>query len=246
MDLSFDARFVGVPDLILGGYVAGTLARRFGGAAEVSLRGPIRPGRALRLVETAGAVELFDGETLLADGRPAGLDIVAPPAPTLAAATAASRDYLGFHHHLFPGCFCCGPARVEGDGLRIFAGPLSGTTMVAAPWTPHPSVASDDRTVHPEVVWAAFDCPQLWALIANAPEGSEDKGVTGRMVSKLLHPVIAGEPHIVVGWPIGKSGRKAFAGAAIYKKNGQLCALSQQTTIVTSQGVPLSHKLWKA
>jgi hypothetical protein len=46
------------------------------------------------------------------------VDLQAPKAPTWEQAVEASRSYLGFHTHSFPGCFVCGPARP--GGLRIF------------------------------------------------------------------------------------------------------------------------------
>ena len=61
----------------------------------------------------------------------------------VAEAEEASKRYAGFEHHAYPTCFTCGPARE--DGLGIFAGPVAGRELVAAPWTPAEDVASRDR-----------------------------------------------------------------------------------------------------
>jgi hypothetical protein len=48
----------------------------------------------------------------------------------------------------------------------------------------------------------------------------------------------------VVGWPIGREGRKIFAGAGIFSESGQLLVESRQTLVLTQAGVPLSLALW--
>jgi hypothetical protein len=44
--------------------------------------------------------------------------------------------------------------------------------------------------------------------------------------------VAGGEPHVVVGWPIGEEGRKRFAGSAIFTAGGGLCAYARSTWLV--------------
>ena len=88
-----------------------------------------------------------------------------PPAE----ARAAMATYPGLRTHPFPGCFVCGPDRAEGDGLRIFPGPVTpasdGAVRVGAVWTPHPSTSEDFHTYVDDVpraslpvTWAALDC----------------------------------------------------------------------------------------
>ena len=82
-------------------------------------------------------------------------------------------SYPGCGSHPFPTCFACGTDRAEGDGLRIFPGPVAdqdGATRVAATWTPHPSVAEDfhayvddHRAPRWPLTWAALDCIGGWA-----------------------------------------------------------------------------------
>ena len=42
----------------------------------------------------------------------------------------------------------------------------------------------------------------------------------------------AGEPCIVVSWPLGEDGRKLYAGTALFAEHGELLALARQTWIV--------------
>jgi hypothetical protein len=236
-----DDRFHGLPDLAHGGYLAGTMATALDAAeAEVRLRRPVHTGRALELARTTDdAVELRDGDTLLARGTrtEVALDVPAPVTP--ADAEAAADHFLGRHRHVFPGCFVCGTGRAAGDGLRIFPGPVEGRDLVAAPWVPPGNGVVSDR-----LVWAAFDCAQLWALITHAPAETTDRVVTASLATRIDQPVVAGDPHVVVGWPIGRDDRGWLAGAALLRSNGELCAVGRQRAAVTTWGIPLSRADW--
>ena len=39
--------------------------------------------------------------------------------------------HAGLHDHRYPTCFVCGPERAQGDGLRIFTGPVEDKSLVA-------------------------------------------------------------------------------------------------------------------
>jgi hypothetical protein len=97
-----------------------------------------------------------------------------------------------------------------------------------------------------ELVWAALDCPQLWALIAHAPPRTPERAVTAALEAKLEHPVVAGEPHVVIAWPLAREGRTWLAGAALIGPGGELCAIGRQTAAITSWGVPLARARWAA
>ena len=107
----------------------------------------------------------------------------------------------------------CGPAHPR--GLHVFPGPVTGRSLVAALWVPPVALAGADGHLPPELVAAALDCPQLWALMVHAPPESTDRVVTAQLETRLEQPVAAGEPHVVMGWPIGRDGRRWLAGAAI-------------------------------
>jgi hypothetical protein len=239
-------RFCGFPRLALGGYVGGVLAKAVGRSVEVRLLKPVRIGARLDLERPdPDRAVLRDAEETVAEARVIRLDIGAPAVVGLAETRAASRSYPGFDHHLFSGCFCCGPSRAAGDGLRIFPGLVPGRNTVAAVWAPHASVADADGNVWMEAVWSALDCPGLWALVAAAPADSATQVVTGTLAAEAIEPLRLGEKYIVLGWPLGRDGRKLFAGAAVMSIGGDLHALAKQTCVNTARGVPLGLGVWR-
>ncbi len=228
--VTIDRRFRGPPDSGNGGYVCGVVAELIGSTAEVTLRRPPpldRPLQVARLDD--GGVALRDGETVIAEGAPASLEID-PPAPvSFTEAEEASRSYLGFRPHIFPTCLVCGPRRTEGDGLRIFPGSIPGRDIVAAPWTPDASLASEDSTVRPEFVWAALDCPSGWAVFGDPSQGRP--AVLGRLAANLIAPVRPSDRCVVIGWPLGEDGRKLYSGTALFSHDGELRAVARATWV---------------
>ena len=176
-----------------------------------------------------GCVAVYDGETLIAEGAPATLEMPVPAPVSFAEAAAAREGYLGFQQHQFPGCFGCGPERAEGDGLRIFAGPVRGRDLVAAPWTPDRSLASADGEVRPEFVWAALDDSGVWSL-QSGPEDYQPM-VLGRLAAALIDRVRADERCVVVAWPLGQEERKAYSGTALFGEDGSLRAYARATWV---------------
>ena len=238
--LVIGAAYAGLPDLVHGGYVAGLLTGALRAeSSRVHLRRPVPPAQPLRLERPrAGEVELYGDAGLLADGVAADvlLDLPAPVAP--AEARAAAGRFLRRARHPFPACLACGPAHPH--GLHVYPGPVAGRSLVAALWVPPPALAGPAGELPRELVAAALDCPQLWALIVHAPPETTDRVVTAVLETRLERPVVAGEPHVVMGWPIGRDGRRWLAGAAILGPDGSLCAAGRQTAaVVGGWGVPL-------
>jgi hypothetical protein len=227
--MEIPARFNGPPGSGNGGYTAGRLASFVDApAVEVTLRAPPPLDTPLVVDADGDGVAARHGDTLVATARPVVLDIAAPapPPPERAAAAMERAVFLDEEAHPFPSCFVCGPRRAPGDGLRIFAGPL-GDGRYAAAWTPDASLAGDDGALPAEVVWASLDCPTS-APIANDPGRSSFLPVVlGRLAVRIDAPVVAGEPHVVIAWPIGIDGRKRQAGAALYGPRGELCGVSR-------------------
>ena len=224
--VTIDPQFTGPPDSGNGGYVCGLLASRIEGASEVSLRQPPPIGKPLELRVTDQGIALFDADALVAEAKPTELSLEVPHPPTLDQARAAAENYPGFQTHAFPTCFVCGPEREEGDGLRVFTGPVNGANLVAGPWTPHASLAGPAGTVALEFCWAAMDCPGAWAFLE--PGIVVLLGTMAARIEKTIHP---GEKCIVIGWSIGSERRKRFAGTAIFNEAGELAACSSQTWI---------------
>ena len=229
MEIVVAPRFNGPPGSGNGGYTAGLVARRAGGPAEVTLRRPPPLGRPLAVAALDdGRIEVRDGEELVAEAAPATLERDVPAAVGFEDAERAAALYPGFEAHAFPTCFVCGPARQPGDGLRVFAGPVAGRDVVAAPWVPDAWLADDYGTVRPEFAWAALDCPGAIAV------GHDERGETvlGRMAARVDALPAPGERCVVVAWPAGRDGRKLYAGTALFRAGGELLALARQTWII--------------
>ena len=227
-------RFCGPPDSRNGGYVCGLVAGILGGPAEVTLQRPPPMGRPLRVrVGPEGGVALLDRDEVVAEGIAARPEVGVPGPVTQQEAAEAARRYPAFSLHPFPTCFVCGPQRTEGDGLRIFPGPVTGRELVAAPWTPDTILAGTDGLVGAEFVWAALDCPGAFAN--GFPEV---RMVLGRLSAEVVRPAKAGEGCVVMGWSEGSEGRKHFAGTALFGEKGEVLALARATWISLAPAAP--------
>ena len=225
--VSISPRFCGPSRSGNGGYVCGLIAGPLGGAASVRLFVPPPLDAGLVLQSSEDSARLLAGETLIGEARSTRLDIAPPAAPSYADAVAAAKHYSGFHSHPFPNCFVCGPKRDEGDGLHIFTGSVSGTSIVASPWLVHESLAVDGKVPN-EFIWAALDCPGAFALPVDMGKVAI---VLGQLTARIDAAVSAGQRCIVIGWPIGSDGRKHFAGSAVFSDKGDLIAVATATWI---------------
>jgi hypothetical protein len=234
-----ERRFRGPPDSAQGGYACGLVAGWVDGAcASVSLRLPPPLERPLELRRgDGGAASLLDAGRLVAEGAPADLRLEVPEPVPLGEAERASAECPWVERHPFPGCFGCGPERSQREAVAIVTGPLAGTDLFAAPWTPLAEFADGEGVVDPLFVWAALDCPT--SAPAFLDEGRPS--VLGRLTARLLAPVRAGRPHTVVAWLLGHEGRKHRGAAAIHSPDGELCAYAEGLWIElrdpTSMGV---------
>jgi hypothetical protein len=183
----------------------------------VTLRVPPPLETPLRVEHDGACVRVLAGEALVADAVPSAVELEPPPVSSAEAGAAAERTTV-FAEHEFPHCFVCGPLRDEGDGLRIFPGPVRDG-VVAAPWVA--------REVSPELVWASIDCIGAFAV------GYPDRGrvLLGRMAARIDRLPAAGEHCVVVGWPLGADGRKLGAGTSLLGADGNPCAVARQTWI---------------
>jgi hypothetical protein len=227
--INIASRYCGFPDVGHGGYVAGMLAHHVSQPVKTRFRAPPPANTALAVERDAeGVVSLKARGETIAQAEHAPLSLAVPPPPTYLAAIDASRRYKGFEHHPYPRCFVCGTERARGDGLRVFAGPVLGTNLVAAPWSPDESLAESDRVVRREFVFAALDCPGYYAAAADVP-----RLVTAEFHVHALGNVHAGESHIVIGWRIGGTGRRHQVGTAIFDAHGDLKAKAYALWIAT-------------
>ncbi len=227
-------RFRGPPDSANGGYAAGLLANALTGAIEVTLRRPVPLEQSLSLCVEHGRAELRHEEQLVAEARTVPLDLSVPPAPSFARASEQSRHYVGHRKHHFPGCFVCGPARAAGDGLRIFPGAERDDELVAAPFVPDASLGTQGGVVAAEFVWAALDCVGYFA----SARPNYLVALLGRITAEIVCPVRVDEACVVIGWSLGREGRKLQAGTAVFGADGRLCGRARQTWIALTVEPP--------
>jgi hypothetical protein len=213
-------RFRGPLTSANGGYAAGLLAERVDApAVEVTLRLPPPLERPLHVRQFGHGVVLLDGDAVVAEAKPAHLELD-PPRVGPADAEAGRQRHVRLANEAFFECFSCG-IRPDGDGLSIHAGAVPGRAGVhATPWQAH--------DVSQAVVWAAIDCVGAYAV--GAP-GRGDS-VLGRMTARIERLPRDGEQCVVVGWPLGEEGRKLFAGTALLGSDGEPLAAARQVWVV--------------
>jgi hypothetical protein len=203
------------------------LAKALGGAVEVTLRRPPPLEQPFSLVIQHARAELRHGGELVAEARQTPLEVEVPSPPSFARAAELSQHYVGHAKHHFPGCFVCGPARAAGDGLRIFPGAQNTGEVVAAPFRPDVSLGGAGGIIPSEFVWAALDCVGYFATA----EPDYPVALLGRMTAEVLGSVAVDEPCVVIGWRLGREGRKLRAGTALFGGDGQLRGRAHQTWI---------------
>jgi hypothetical protein len=242
-----DKRYCGPPN---SGNGCGRLARHIPGGAEVTLRAPPPLDKALDAAATVdGSWELRDGATLVATGRTGSVELAHLETASFAEASAAELlTPIKPHEHPLPTCFVCGPARAKGDGLRISAGPLGrecrhGSAVLAATWTPDPTLAAEDGLVAPEFLWSALDCPSGYASSYDRESDGFDRVpiLLGRMSARIEARPRPGERCVITAWAAGRDGRKRVAEAAVYGEAGTLLAVARATWIAVDRQVQLGR-----
>lgn len=219
--LVIDRRHCGPARSGNGGWVAGALVEAAWpgteSVAQVRLAAP--PPLEVPLTVTTydeARATLHSGDRLIATAELTEATLTAAPFVEPDTAAQVTADYPGHRHHPFPTCFSCGTGR--DDGLRIFPGPVTGTDIVAAPWT---SAETDAATV-----WSALDCVGAWA-----GDLTERALVLGQMRAQILGPVRPGESLVVVGAPRGQDGRKTYTASSLYRANGDLLGVAEHVWI---------------
>lgn len=231
--VSVPRRFNGPLDSGQGGYCAGILAGFLGGTAEVSLRRPVPLDTRLDVVRDGeDSLRLLDREAPIAEARAVTevkVDVPAPPSPR--EAQLAATRYRGLSVGPFSRCFVCGRARE--DSFGVFAGEVEGPQLVASPWTPPAWTADAEGRVRLEFVWSALDCPTYFALYMS---GAMPHSVLARLSARVDAPVLGGEEHIVMAWPIEAEGRKLHAGSAVLAADGEVLAVARALLIEPRAG----------
>ncbi|MGE0115444.1 MAG: hypothetical protein AB7T07_11265 [Steroidobacteraceae bacterium] len=226
--IRIDSRFNGPPDSANGGYVCGLMAAAVNQPLSVRLYKPPPLDTDLRLLfdTVSGKWHLKRDEQLIAAANVSHVHAHVPKPPSYVEALDASVHYTGHQHHIFPSCFVCGPQRAVDDGLRIFAGKLPGSNIVAAPWLPHASLADGSGKVRPEFIWAALDCPGYFASVMPGRTA-----LLGELAVHIDRSVHVDEPCVIIGWQILIEGRKHKVGTALFDEDGERCAVGVATWV---------------
>ena len=225
---SVGRRFCGPPGSGNGGYTVGMLAKHLGAEVEVTLKRPIPLDAALEVVMRGTSAGLSHRGDEIASARVAELDVDIPEPVSFQHAASARARYPGYAHHPFPNCFVCGTNRACEDGMCLFTGPI-GHGIVASSWVPSREFGNERGHASAELIGAALDCPGAWALIGRY--GIEGPVVLGRMTLRLEREVLTGGRYVVMGWPLGREGRKLFCGTSVHDAQGRLCASAKATWI---------------
>ena len=234
-ELRIDAGYAGLPELAHGGY-RGRDALGGPGRREhprpAAPTGPHRARRCASIRPAPGLAELHDGAGLLADARRHGRPDPGAPGSSVPRRRGPHRTASPARpHHPIPGCLVCGPAHPA--GLHVTPGPVSGRAVVAAHWVPSAGHAGPDGDAS---AGAGQRGARLPAAVGpdgcTSPRRRRTASVTSVLETRLDAPVRAGVPHVVIGWPIGRDGRRWLAGAAIVGPDGELCAAGRQTAAV--------------
>lgn len=221
-----DKRFSGPPEYANGGYICGLLARHIDGPARVRLHKPIPLETELRLTHGGGQpVTLHHGDELLVSAESAPAPPSPPPPPSLAEAVEAMTRFKGESGEPFGGCFVCGIDRRVGDALRLFAG--SAGDVVAATFVPPDDLWTHDGTLSLETLFAALDCPGMYAL-------QGDDGLTPMLLGELTGSVARvprrAERLIAYAWRAGERvGRRERCGTALATAEGEILASAAST-----------------
>jgi hypothetical protein len=249
-DLIVPSRFCGPSSSGNGGWTAGALAALVERdipadrtapwpGISVSLRRPPPLDTPMPVVWRGKVTEATLAGEVVARAELTDADLVAVEPVPPDEARAAEASYPGLSFHPFPTCFSCGVGRAEGDGLRIFPGPVGdqdGASRIAATWTPDPSVAEDYHAYAGEspraslaTTWAALDCVGGWA-----GDLEERLMVLARMTARIDTLPVVGEEHVTVGLALGRDGRKTFTASTLYDSDGRVVAGAEHVWVAVN------------
>lgn len=228
-------QFRGPPNSGNGGYVCGVLSKAIDGPATSVLRAPVPLDLRMDIRLEEGVYQM----TAEADGALIGTGVSSdgailprpPEAPSMRAARAAGLKSPSLSERIHPPCFTCSAERAEGDGLRVFVGQIEGAPAghVAGIWTPNMAFSDPQGLATVETIWAALDCPGVFAWIAKA---GRHGALLGTMSCEILRRPRCAEEAIIMAWPLERQGRKETAGVALFAMNGELLARAHQVWIV--------------
>src|SRR5262249_1894556 len=115
--------------------------------------------------------------------------------------------------------------------------------VLAASWTPDPTLAAADGLVATEFLWAALDCPTGYASNHDGESGNFERTpiLLGRMSARIEARPRPGERCVITSWEAGRDGRKRLAEAAVFGERGTLLAAARATWIAVDREVQLGR-----
>jgi hypothetical protein len=235
--VTIPAQFNGPDESGNGGWVCGLVAEEWQrmhgpGVVEATLHQPPPLASALIWEHDGDETRLVSaGGALIARGRAGTIVDEDVPLTTLAEAEQGRAAYPGFDFHEYPRCFTCGTRRDDGDGLRLFPGPIA-EGRAATPWRAHPAFDTGDGTISAEVTWAAIDCSGAWAVIGPGPMPPM---LLGRMTGHIVRRPTIDEPLIASGWLREQDGRKLHTSTALTALDGDVLARSDQVWFIVDR-----------
>lgn len=221
--LAIQSLYNGPPNSAHGGVAAGRMAALVNpDRATVRFHSPPPLDEALIDVRhPAGRVDLFAGTRRVATVSPTER-VEVDAFERLDPMTVAVAESTWLDHsdglHLFPTCFGCGNARLDG-GLGLEPGHVSGSSVHATFWTP-----GVDGLVPSWLVWAALDCPSGAPALATVPKGSA--ALTGELAVEVRQPLQGRTQYQILSRRTGTSGRKITTQAAIVDPQGRNVAVA--------------------
>lgn len=220
--------YVGMPDTMQGGYVAGIAAGSSDGPVRVRIRKATHPGQHLTRVQDNDSVQLFRDSELVMSVVPDALH-VSPrsPLPRKAIDEAVARPMAW--EPPYPTCIGCGH---EVDGLGVEIRPFGDGKHVVGLWSPAPQWADDKGVIPREFVWTAFDCVTAYVLFVDPPKISGGGAVTGNIAAEFFDDVKVGEKYRFQSWRESDNDRSIICGGALYGPSG-LVAVADQEMIRT-------------
>jgi hypothetical protein len=197
------------------------------GPVEVTLRAPTPLDVPVELRAADDRATLSRGDDLLVSARRVSVRLRSPRAVTPEAARDAATRFVGWEDHAFPTCFVCGTDRAEGEGLRLFTGPVAGRPgTVAGMVTPLPGLGDAGGRVRGPGVWAMLDCPSAWVDF-----GPDKVAMLGRMTAQVRGEVRAGASYVAVAELVGVEGRRMLSRSALFDVDGRCLALAATTWV---------------
>lgn len=216
--------YVGMPDTMQGGYVAGLAAGSSNGPIRVRIRKSMHPGESLvRSTKDDGAV-IHRGDDLVMSASLGPLHVDARSPISRESIDAAMERPMGWDPP-YPKCIGCGH---EVDGLGVRIRPLGDGSHVVAVWSPAPQWADENGVIPREFVWTAFDCVTAYVLFVDPPKKAGGGAVTGNIAAQFFGEVRVGETYVFQSWRERDDDRSIICGGALYSSEGLIAVADQE------------------